>query len=90
MKRAAHILALLSATLVGCAALFGLATDPYVAASRVCIADAGTRAEADACRCKVRIQYPNVPQCAALPDGGWVVPSESTDAGGVRKDGGTP
>lgn len=56
----------------------------YALAQDQCTADAATRAQDDDCRCRVRQRYPSAPQCAALPDGGWALPTAATIDGGIR------
>lgn len=56
------------ALLVACASLWTTNQAADAEAQLACIAEAGTKAEADACRCAVRAKYPSGPQCQ--PDGG--------------------
>jgi hypothetical protein len=58
----------------GCASLWATSQAKYGAAEDTCIEEASTRAQADACRCQVRAQYPDAPQCTPLTDGGWRMP----------------
>lgn len=78
MKRS--ILFVLIAT-CSCAALWASQEAQYATAQDACIAEAGTRAQADDCRCRVRQQYPTAPQCQPLLDGGWVLPTDPKDGG---------
>ena len=71
------------AIVAGCASFWASPEAQYGIAQDQCVAEAGTRAQADDCRCRVRIQYPSAPQCAALPDGGWVVPAAAPHTDGA-------
>jgi hypothetical protein len=54
---------LLLLTLAGCRVI----ASPYEAEQSACVADASTRAEADACRCRVKARYGNPCSDAGAP-----------------------
>lgn len=54
-----------ASSLVACAALWATPQAADLAAQETCVAEAGTRAQADACRCRVMALYDAGPQCGA-------------------------
>jgi hypothetical protein len=48
-----------------CASLWATPQAADLTAQEACIAEAGTRAQADACRCRVMALYDAGPQCGA-------------------------
>jgi hypothetical protein len=79
-----------TAFLAACATAWSVPQARYAAVSAQCVAEAGTRAQADSCRCQVRQQYPSAAQCAELPDGGWILPPGDPGELGPTAEGGAP
>lgn len=87
MSRSHYLAAMLTFGVLAtaCAAIWNSDQAAYGVAADQCTMDASTRAQDDDCRCRVRLRYPSAPQCVALPDGGWIVPTAAPQTDGAVK-----
>lgn len=60
-------LALTCWAIAACIACGAALTSPYAAQQIACVSEAGTRAEANACRCAVKAQYGNPCDDSGVP-----------------------